>query len=779
MSGIAAPAPRRLLIVTVHDVAPPFAAGVRRLLNELDRRAIRPRVLKVVPCYAGRWPLAGDDELCGLLRTEVANGSEIVAHGWSHRAQGALRGSLGARWCGAWLAGGAAEFLSLPAAAAHDAARSARRTLADTLGVEPQGFCAPAWLLNKEGREAVTAAGYDYLLEQIVVRDLRTGQTIATPWQGFMGVGGCHEWLVQLGNEAMALGSRLACGGLSRCPVVKVFLHPQRLEDSRALERVLDGLTALAAQRKVVTASQLVSLRQHERTARPPLVSGATPPPAEQPLPLISVIVPALNEQSYIAQALRSVAEQRYPLERVECVIVDNGSRDATAAVVQDVARRWDAAPDTMPQVQLTEEPRRGTARAKNRGAAVARGDVLVFLDADSTLEPTVVPEVAAAWRDGARGGSIPVLADSDDLWERGFFHVLEFGKRLLNIHCQMFYVDRRLFRQLGGFNHDLHLAEDLDLMRRAAVSLQSGDGRLQRIGGTGLQSRNNSGAQIRTSPRRLRALPWRLGMIWMFVRWSLAFLGIGRRWYEAGGPAPEAMSKATRLTRRVAHAGLRLVLFTAGRHAPGKPAGLLWIWWLWERIYTRWYHLRPVRPEGIFQYDLGSYTGSQPLTLPDGTRITRGDTLCRLHFRNALLVQGDSTSTHRRAWHVIEAMRGDLAVLAELAAAGTLDRPGHPVKALTGTTVFFRGARRVGFTVRPRSRGWWLEVDRFYLLGLLALYRPDGAARLHQETATAPETNSADETAAQQRGRSLELGDVWMSRAALLDQYLPEGGEN
>ena len=777
MSGIAVPASRRLLIVTVHDVAPPFAAGVRRLLDELDRRAIRPRVLKVVPCYAGRWPLADDDDLCRLLRTEVAAGSEIVAHGWTHRAQGTLRGSLGTRWRGAWLAGGAAEFLSLPAAAAQAAARSARHTLADTLGVEPLGFCAPAWLLNKEGRAAVTAAGYHFLLEQTMVRDLRTGQAIATPWQGYMGVGGFHEWLVQLGNGAIAAGARLACGGLSRCPVVKVFLHPQRLEDSPALERVLDGLTTLAAQREVVTASQLVSLRQQERTSRPPLPSGTTPP-AEQPLPLVSVIVPALNEQSYIAQALRSVAQQHYPLDRVECVVVDNGSRDATAAVVQDVARRWTAAPNTMPRVQLTREPRRGTARAKNRGAAVARGDVLIFLDADSTLGPAMVPEVAAAWRDGARGGSIPVLAASDDRCERGFFRVLEFGKRLLNIHCQMFYVDRRLFRMLGGLNHDLHLAEDLDLMRRAAVSLRSGEGRLQRIGGTRLRHRNNTGAHIRTSPRRLRALPWRLGMIWMFVRWSLAFLGVGRRWYEAGGPAPETVPAAIQLTRRAAHTGLRLVLFTAGTHAPGQPAGLLWIWWLWERVYTRWYHLRPVRPEGIFQYDLGPYTGSQPLTLPDGTRIARGDTIGRLHFHNAVLAQPRSTSAHRWAWQVIEALRGDLAVLAQQAAAGDLDRPGHPVKALTGTTLFFRGARRLGFAVWARPQNWHRELDRLYLLGLLALYRPDGAARLHQETASTAAGNSADAAPARQRGPSLELGDVWMSRAALLARYLPKGGD-
>ena len=594
-----------------------------------------------------------------------------------------------------------------------------------------------------------------------------------------MGVGGLHEWLVQVGNGAMAVSARLAWGGLSRCPVVKVFLHPQRLQDSPALERVLDGLTALAAQRELVTASQLVSLRQQEQASRPLPLSGAKPSLAEQTLPLVSVIVPALNEQSYIAQALRSVAQQRYPLDRVECVVVDNGSRDATAAVVQDVARRWTAAPGAMPQVQLTREPRRGPARAKNRGAAVARGDVLVFLDADSTLGPTVLPEVAAAWNDGARGGSIPVLAASDDLWERGFFHVLGFGKRLLNIHSQMFYFDHRFFHLLGGFNHDLHLAEDLELMRRAAVSLRSGEGRLQRIGGTRLRSRNDTGAHIRTSPRRLRALPWRLGMIWMFVRWGLAFLGIGRRWYAAGGPAPEAVPAAIRLTRRAAHTGLRLVLFTAGTHAPGQPAGLLRIWWLWERLYTRWYHLRPVRPEGIFQYDRETYTGSQPLTLPDGTRIARGDTICRLHFHNAVLAQPRSTSTHRWAWQVIEALRGrsgragpagggrgvgSVRSAREGAHGHDALFPGRPAAGICGLATAAGLAAGAGPALPARSAG----------------PLPPGRGR-----APAPGDcqrhpgNSTDEAPARQRGASLELGDVWMSRAALLARYLPKGHDS
>ena len=243
------------------------------------------------------------------------------------------------------------------------------------------------------------------------------------------------------------------------------------------------------------------------------------------------------------------------------------------------MARSWEAAPGRTPRLSLVHEPQRGAATAKNRGAAQARGDVLVFLDADSTLGPAVAQDVADAWRSGARGGSIPVQAESDDFWERGFFTAMELGKRVFGIHCQMFYLDRRLFHQLGGFRHELRLAEDLELMRRAAASLGTGNGRLQRMGGSGFQGQNLDGSCIRTSPRRMRAMPWRFGMIWMLARWTLGFVGIGRRWYVAGGPAPGAGSLTTRWVRRLARAWLRLVLFSAGSHPPARPAVSRRIW--------------------------------------------------------------------------------------------------------------------------------------------------------------------------------------------------------
>ena len=157
--------------------------------------------------------------------------------------------------------------------------------------------------------------------------------------------------------------------------------------------------------------------------------------------------------------------------------------------------------------------------------------------------------DVADAWRSGARGGSIPVQAESDDFWERGFT-AMELGKRVFGIHCQMFYLDRRLFHQLGGFRHELRLA---------AASLGTGNGRLQRTGRSGFRGRSLDGSCIRTSPRRMRAMPWRVGMIWMFVRWTLGFVGIGRRWYVAGGPAPGARTPAVRLVLAECLQGLEL----------------------------------------------------------------------------------------------------------------------------------------------------------------------------------------------------------------------------
>lgn len=229
----------------------------------------------------------------------------------------------------------------------------------------------------------------------------------------------------------------------------------------------------------------------------------------------VSVVIPALNEQRHVTAALASVAAQSWPLERLEALVVDNGSSDATAEMVRAFAA---AAPRLA--VRLVNEPCRGTARARNRGAALATGRWLVFLDADSRLAPDLVARVVERGRRGEPAGSIRLIADTADgadRIDRAFFNLLEFGKVLFKIRAQMFYCERSRFQEIGGFDEQIQVAEDRELLVR-----------LERAG-TPLGHLNES--WIATSPRRLHRHPLRLGLLATFARWAMAQAGLGRRW--------------------------------------------------------------------------------------------------------------------------------------------------------------------------------------------------------------------------------------------------------
>jgi len=93
--------------------------------------------------------------------------------------------------------------------------------------------------------------------------------------------------------------------------------------------------------------------------------------------PGISILVAAYNEENSIADTLRSIAQQGYPGE-FEVLVIDDGSKDTTAAVVEANPYPW---------LRLLRQPRNmGKSAALNRGLAEARYDYVVTLDADSYL---------------------------------------------------------------------------------------------------------------------------------------------------------------------------------------------------------------------------------------------------------------------------------------------------------------------------------------------------------------------------------------------------------
>jgi glycosyltransferase involved in cell wall biosynthesis len=102
----------------------------------------------------------------------------------------------------------------------------------------------------------------------------------------------------------------------------------------------------------------------------------------------VTVIIPALNEEESIGQVLVGI-----PADVVdEILVVDGGSSDGTVAVAQ-AEGAW-----------VVHEPRRGYGRACAAGVAAARGDVVLFLDADGADDPTQIPDLLAPLQTGPAG---------------------------------------------------------------------------------------------------------------------------------------------------------------------------------------------------------------------------------------------------------------------------------------------------------------------------------------------------------------------------------------
>ncbi len=95
--------------------------------------------------------------------------------------------------------------------------------------------------------------------------------------------------------------------------------------------------------------------------------------------PLVSVIIPSYNGARYIRETLESVLGQTYtPLE---IIVVDDGSTDATAALVKGIA----------PRVTLITQARQGHPATRNRGVSAASGRFLSFLDHDDVWTPSKI----------------------------------------------------------------------------------------------------------------------------------------------------------------------------------------------------------------------------------------------------------------------------------------------------------------------------------------------------------------------------------------------------
>ncbi len=174
-----------------------------------------------------------------------------------------------------------------------------------------------------------------------------------------------------------------------------------------------------------------------------------------------SVIIPTLREEARIGALLEALKAQDYEGE-IEIIVVDGQSEDETKTIVR-------AFPDV---VLLTSQ--RGTSRQRNIGAKAARGDLLVFMDADNLPAPDFLSRVARSYNRLPFAVACPWFVARDSFLISaiyfGFNVLFYFGQGWLRTGSGVCLITpKQVFDGAGGFDETLHLGEDIHFIRRAS----------------------------------------------------------------------------------------------------------------------------------------------------------------------------------------------------------------------------------------------------------------------------------------------------------------------
>lgn len=175
----------------------------------------------------------------------------------------------------------------------------------------------------------------------------------------------------------------------------------------------------------------------------------------------ISIVVPAFNEERLLAGSLAQISRAAKVFEplgwKSELIVCDNNSTDKTARIAREAG------------ATVVFEPVNQIARARNRGAAAATGDWLVFIDADSHPSAELFADVAAAIKGGkCLAGGATVKMDSNHRTARLVVWIWNSISRSFKFLAGSFiFCEAEAFRKIGGFNEKLFAAEELDLTGR------------------------------------------------------------------------------------------------------------------------------------------------------------------------------------------------------------------------------------------------------------------------------------------------------------------------
>jgi rSAM/selenodomain-associated transferase 2 len=176
----------------------------------------------------------------------------------------------------------------------------------------------------------------------------------------------------------------------------------------------------------------------------------------------ISIIIPTLNEERTIIATLVHTATLGFD----ELIVVDGGSLDRTPLLIESY--RLSTQHSALSPVRLVTAPP-GRARQMNEGAKASRGEILLFLHADTQLPHDAKTMIDTTLADRRMvGGRFDVRFDRPSMWGTAIGRMMNWRSRLSGLATgdQALFVRRPIFEQMGGFA-DMPLMEDIEFSRR------------------------------------------------------------------------------------------------------------------------------------------------------------------------------------------------------------------------------------------------------------------------------------------------------------------------
>ena len=308
--------------------------------------------------------------------------------------------------------------------------------------------------------------------------------------------------------------------------VTELMVHPGYADPELARwdgyleerERELAGLSDAAVRGRLAAGD--IELLHFGALARPARRRAA---PAR---PRYSFIIPAFNEAGYLPGLLDSIATARAAYgadpDAVEVIVVNNMSTDQTGRIAERCGSR------------VLCEPRRIISAVRNTGAAAARGNVLLFVDADSRIHPeTLIAIERALASDAVIGGATGVRMDRRSAGIAVSFALQGLWARITGWDTGVVFCRRADFDAVGGWDEDVLFGEDVVFFRALCRLARRRGQRFVRL----------RGVKTVTSARKFEQFGqwgWPLanvGVIWLAIfRSPRARRLIERYWYKSRG---------------------------------------------------------------------------------------------------------------------------------------------------------------------------------------------------------------------------------------------------